>query len=105
MCCTWDSLPHRILNFDLNTRLKTFILVIHGCLVVLRRLLMVLRVLVGLGLLVRERVDPHVAVFTTPLGVSHGGGGEMGRGHHDGGLNALLPSLNGAAALLWKKEN
>lgn len=65
-----------LLNFEYQ--IKTCILVIHGCLVVLRRLLMVLWVLVGLWLLVRKRVDPHVAVFTTPLGVSHGSGGEMG---------------------------
>lgn len=68
---------------------------------VLRRLLMVLWVLVGLLLVVREGVDPHEAVITTPLRVSHGSGGEVGGRHHDWGLHALLPHL-AAAALLWK---
>lgn len=62
---------------------------------------MVLWELVGLLLVVREGVDPHVAVITTPLRVSHGSGGEVGGRHHDWGLHALLPHLT-AAALLWK---
>lgn len=71
---------------------------------VLRRLLMVLRVLVRLLLVVREGVDAHVAVVTTPLGISHGSGGEVGGRHHDWGLHALLPHLAAAAALLWKGQ-
>lgn len=62
---------------------------------------MVLWVLVGLLLVVREGVDPHEAVITTPLRISHGSGGEVGGRHHDWGLHALLPHL-AAAALLWK---
>lgn len=64
---------------------------------------MVLWVLVGLRLVVREGVDPHVAVITTPLRVSHGSGGEVGGWQHDWGLHALLPHL-AAAALLWKER-
>lgn len=46
---------------------------------VLRRLWMVLWVLVLLLLLVMGHVvDAHVAVVAAPLGVSHGGGGEVG---------------------------
>lgn len=70
---------------------------------VLRRLLMVLWVLVRLLLVVREGVDTHIAVITTPLRVSHGSGGEVGGRHHDWGLHALLPHLT-AAALLWKRR-
>lgn len=80
------------------------ILVIHGCLVVLGRLLMVLWVLVGLLLVVREGVDPHEAVIARPLRVSHGSGGEMGRRQHDWGLHALLPHF-AAAALLCTGKN
>lgn len=82
------------------------VLVIHGSLVVLRRLRMVLLVRVGVGrrlLLVGKRVDPHVAVIPPPLGVSHGSGGEMRGRQHDGGLNALLPDV-AAAALLWNEK-
>lgn len=39
---------------------------------------MVLWVLVLLLLVMRHVVDAHVAVVAAPLGVSHGGGGEMG---------------------------
>lgn len=60
---------------------------------------MVLWVLVGLLLVVREGVDPHEAVITTPLRVSHGSGGEVGGRHHDWGLHALLPHLAAAALL------
>lgn len=67
---------------------------------VLGRRLMVLRVLVGLLLVVREGVDPHEAVITCPLRVPHGSGGEMGRWHHDWSLHALLPDFAAAAALL-----
>jgi len=83
--------------------MPAYVLVVHGRLNVLRRLLMVLRELVGLLLVVGKRVDPHEAVVAAPLGVSHGGGGEVGRRQHDGGLHALLPHLT-AAALLWKGE-
>lgn len=62
---------------------------------------MVLRVLVRLLLVVREGVDPHEAVITTPLRISHGSGGEVGGWQHDWGLHALLPHL-AAAALLCK---
>lgn len=62
---------------------------------------MVLWVLVWLLLVVREGVDPHEAVITAPLRVSHGSGSEVGGRHHDWGLHALLPHLT-AAALLWK---
>lgn len=54
------------------------ILVIHGCLMVLRRLLMVLWVLVLLLLVMRHVVDAHVAVIAASLSVSHGSGGEVG---------------------------
>lgn len=69
---------------------------------VLRRLRVVLLVLVGLLLVVREGVDAHEAVVATPLGVSHGGGGEVRGRQHDRGLHALLPHLAAAAALLCK---
>lgn len=62
---------------------------------------MVLWVLVGLLLVVRKGIYPHEAVITTPLGVSHGSGGEVRGRQHDWGLHALLPHL-AAAALLWK---
>lgn len=64
---------------------------------------MVLWVLVRLLLVVREGVDAHIAVITTPLRISHGSGGEVGGRHHDWGLHALLPHL-AAAALLWKRR-
>lgn len=54
------------------------ILVIHGCLMVLRRLLMVLWVLVLLLLVMRHVVDAHVAVIAASLSISHGSGGEVG---------------------------
>lgn len=65
---------------------------------------MVLWVLVGLLLVMRKRVDPHVAVITTPLRVSHGSGGEMRGRHHDWGLHGLLPHLTAAAALLCRRR-
>lgn len=65
---------------------------------------MVLWVLVRLLLVVREGVDTHVAVVATPLGISHGSGGEVGGRHHDWGLHALLPHLAAAAALLWRRK-
>lgn len=82
------------------------VLVIHGSLVVLRRLRMVLLVRVRVGrrlLLMGERIDPHVAVIPSPLGVPHGSGGEMRGRQHDGGLNALLPDV-ATAALLWNEK-
>lgn len=85
---------------ELNTNFETCLLVIHGCLVVLRRLLMMLWVLVRLLLVVRQGVDPHVAVVPTSLGVSHGSGGEVRGRQHDWGLHALLPHLAAATALL-----
>lgn len=88
----------------LNCNIKAYLLVIHRCLVVLRRLLMVLWVLVGLLLVVRDGVDPHVAIITTPLRVSYCSGGEVGGWHHDGGLHGLLPHLTAAAAFLWKRR-
>lgn len=78
------------------------ILVVHWCLMVLWRLLMVLWELMGLLLVVGKRIDPHEAVFTGPLWVSHGSGGEMGGRQHHRGLQALLPHLAAAAALFWR---
>lgn len=66
---------------------------------------MVLWVLVGLLLVMGEGVDPHEAVITTPLRVSHGSGGEVGGRQHYWGLHALLPHLAAAAALLWKARS
>lgn len=81
-----------------------YILVIHGCRLVLRRLLLVLRELVGLRLVVRQGVDSHVAVIAASFRVSHGSRGEVRGGHHDGCLHALLPHLTAAAAFLWKRR-
>lgn len=80
------------------------ILVIHGCLMVLRRLLVVLWVLVLLLLVVRHVVDAHITVIAAPLRIPHGSGGEVGRRHHDWGLHALLPNLAGAALLCLLKN-
>lgn len=68
---------------------------------------MVLWVLVLLLLLlvVRHVVDAHIAVITASLSISHGSGGEVGRGHHDWSLHALLPYLAGAALLCLKKTH
>lgn len=66
---------------------------------------MVLWVLVLLLLVVRHVVDAHIAVIAASLSISHGSGGEVGRGHHDWSLHTLLPYLAGAALLCLKKKN
>lgn len=88
---------------SLRTACGSDLLVVHGWGVMLGRLLMVRWMRVGLGcVFVGEWVHAHVALVPCPLGVPHGGGGEVRGWHHDWRLHGLLPHL-AAAALLWKK--
>lgn len=84
-----------------------FLLVVHGCLVVLW--LRGVRVRVLLLLIRGHCVHPHVAFLgTQAFWFSHDGGSEVGRRHHDGRLHALLtahPHLTAAAALLCAHTN